>query len=283
MANSVALGNGSEDTPIKINISVSTKNAPLHSATETRVHGLPAGSWLTKGRPDNGSTAWILRHNDLGLLFINLPAHISGIFPITVATSLCAQKNRTLLAKGMLDLLVHPITDGGEIEIIGPFSSRECVEKGDKQFRMIIAVNLTDNDGSEKVEFLEITGIPKSVVMQPGRFLGNEMAYILFPNELNRNITLRTETTFPKFRLTIDAKIREKETRVTNSVMKQVTVHLCNSGFQSDAGTPGISQQTFETNPNLHVVADTTRAFGSTIKISLLLFLVLSTCCLPLL
>ena len=67
--------------------------------------------------------------------------------------------------------------------------------------------------------------------------LGSESSRIIFPKELP-GLVLRTDTVFPKFRITLDAKIREKNTGIRSSVTRQIFIETCTNGAASkESGT----------------------------------------------
>ena len=141
----VIIANGTEDIPIVMNITVSTRNAPRHSAVQVRISGLPSGSYLDKGEKEASSHAWLLQHEDLGSLLLNLPQHVSGSLPLIISSTLELQRNKTLSTRQHFDVLVRPETDFGQIEIKGPYSDRGCVDKSEKEIRFLVKVVLEDN------------------------------------------------------------------------------------------------------------------------------------------
>ncbi|GAU97725.1 hypothetical protein RvY_08972-1 [Ramazzottius varieornatus] len=228
----VSIDNGTEDIPIRINISVTTRNAPRNAAVQVRISGLPTGSYLDKGEKEASSHAWLLQYEDLGSLLLHLPQHQAGLLPIIITSTLELQRNKSLSARQSFEISVRPETDFGQIDIKGPYLDRGCVDKSEKEIRLSLKVVLEDNDGSEDVEFLEVTGIPKSVRMYPGRYIGSESSRIIFPKELP-GLVLRTDTVFSKFRMTIDAKVREKDTGIRSSVSRQLFIETCTNGAAS--------------------------------------------------
>lgn len=225
------IANGTEDNPIQLNITVITKNAPIQSAIQTRVIGLPQGSYLTRGILENSSNTWRLEYHELGALKLYLPLHASGKIPLTIASTLNLVKNKTLTARENFDLRVRPETDGGQLEITSPYFQTKCVKDDEKDLRFTVKVRLEDNDGSEEVEYLELRGLPKGVRVEPGRILGNDLGYLIFARELP-TFDIRSEKNFPSFELILDAKVREKVTGIKNSVTKQISIVPC-SGASS--------------------------------------------------
>ncbi|XP_055335226.1 uncharacterized protein LOC129586190 [Paramacrobiotus metropolitanus] len=227
------IANGTEDVPIGVNITVITKNAPVHSAVQTRIFGLPHGSFMTRGTLENLTHAWLLNQRDLAqTLTLYLPRHLSGKFSLTVASSLNLPRNKTLVARENVDLRVRPETDSGQFEITSPYFSSKCFQLNDKRLRFTVRVKLEDNDGSEEVEYLELRGLPKHARVEPGRILNNDEAYLIFGRELP-TFDIITDRNFPQFDMTLDAKIREKATGVKTSVVKQIPIVPCSGASQT--------------------------------------------------
>ena len=229
----VVIANGTEDIPLPINITVITKNAPLHSAVITRIQGLPKGSFLTRGVLDNFTGMWVLRHSDLNEpLLLYLPVHTSGKFPVTISSTLGLVKNKSITAREGFEVRVKPETDSGHMEIKSPYFTSKCFHQDEKSLRFTVEVKLDDNDGSEEVEYMELKGLPKGVRVDPGRILGNEQGFIIFGRELP-NFEITSEKNFPAFEMMLDAKIKEKSTGNKNSVTKQIAIVPCSGAYKS--------------------------------------------------
>jgi hypothetical protein len=261
----LSAAHGNEDTAIRLNFHAeSTDTDPAAGRTQSEtisyvVSGLPTGASLNHGLYI-GSGKWSVTEAEMEDLTVTPATNFSGTFNLNVTVVVQENDGRESHADHTLTVTVDPVVDatlrGGLDGVSKSYGSASGNE--DTSFHINVDPGLTDTDGSEKVLYVEVSGVPDGVkLLDAASYLTPDEngVYKILPSQF---ASLRVEppaNSGDDFDLTVKAYIQDSNGQTTVSNTAQGPLHVVvNAVADTPTITAGDISGTTHTNiaANIH-------------------------------
>ncbi|MFZ9001846.1 MAG: hypothetical protein ACO20H_11120 [Bacteriovoracaceae bacterium] len=241
---------GSEDSPIPLNITAGLTDLDGSESLSIEISGVPVGASLNKGEYDSVSNKWILDKNDLNGLKVFPAEDSADNFELSVSVIATeSDSGDTAVTSGVINVSVDPEADAPTLEVSGA--------TGDEDTAISLSISPELTDSSELLS-INISDIPEGATLSVGT-PNSDGSYTLTPAQLDGLTITPAENSDEDFTLQISAISTESDGSTSTTTQPlQVSVTAVVDSIESS--TPN------ETD----IVAGDDSSIGLTINASLI-------------
>ena len=209
---------GSEDRAIALDITSTLTDSDGSESLVITINDVPDGAVLSAGS-DNGNGSWTLSPNQLHGLTITPPADSDADFNLTVTATSTETEGEQTSTSYVLPVSVEAVADG----VI--FTSAASGDE-DTAIKLNLAAVLADEDGSETMSAITISGMPTGTFLSGGT-KNDDGTWTLSTDQLEGLTITPSHNSGDSFNLIVSARTTESAsgTGTTTTYVLPVSVH----------------------------------------------------------